>query len=511
MDDSALVTQKPLSERILQSRLGWGIIAFLGLFFLWTLFVHPALFSEWWGADDFNTLEHRGVLVPAKMLTSYFFSSARPIGTLAAISEHVMLSVFPPFTAGLFIRLLQGIAHVAAATLIGTLLVQWTGRKLAMLTVLPFLVWPFGSEATVWMAAFAYPIAALLSVGGLLLLLRAERFFSARTIMGMVLIFLAPFSNQSAGIAAFVTFLILVALSLSDRAKLRSLVRPLAALAIAYLLAVVVQGALLSLFRESRFSGYLPGTQFAHLRSQLYLTYLYLLSAPYLYPLWVRGVHFLLFLLGLIAVFPFFPARTIIQKILGGIAAVGLIAIMFLALRAPTVFTGMDWVSGRTLYIDPLVMTCALCFILQSRLRPAHSAGIVLLLLTALLIGYYPISTVNARENVIVFQNDLKTLQNLEETARAQGTDQLAVAFQPYRSPPPNPYNLRYIDFGENHYSAFRTQIFGPNFIAHFSSLTLLTDRDSIRRCAAACRFKDPPERSIEWMEDPVKALCFCQ
>ncbi len=507
MNEKAPLPEEPLFASVLGNRFRVGFVVFLLFLFLWAFFVWPALSNEWWAVDDYITARPGHL----RFTITSIFTSGRPLYTLWIFFTRTLLDFLPWETAGILVRTAQGSMHALCAVLIGFLLVRFTGRKIAICTVLPFLVWPFGSEPTTWIAAAIYPIGALLSVSGLAVLLRPRLFASWHTLIGMFLLFLAPFANQSAGIAGLVVFCILAALSLRNRERRAVLLRALPILLIAYALAVVTQFTVLTLFQEHRFSGYTPGTVSSHIITQGQLMITYLLTSPYLYPTWLIVVQLMLFLLALIAAFPLSGAHTYRGRIMEGAAVTLLFGTLPLLLRAPTIFTGMDWVSGRTMYLDPLLFTFALCIVLRSRLLPIISTGIVTLFIITLLIGYYPISTVNAREHVTLFNNDVATLRHLETVARQEQVDQLIIAYQPYRTSTFNPYLLRYYNFGDIHHSILRDWQYSFYFMQLYSQeLHLLREEEYVKLCAAACTYKDPPGRSIEFIEKPVRALCFC-
>ncbi|MFH0851952.1 MAG: hypothetical protein V1876_04355 [Candidatus Peregrinibacteria bacterium] len=489
-----------------------AVIVFFLFFALWILFVWPAISHLWWVEDDYSLLTSQadGTFDVMNVMRSIPLSS-RPIHTIWTIVKFAVITHAPSLLgAGVVFRLIQGSIHTLCAVLAGLILARFTERKIAILTVLPFLIWPFGSEATLWTSAAIYPIAACLSLFGILLLIGKKTVSLRRKLIGILLITLAPFANQSACLAGLLVYCMVLALSWNHYEHRSQLLRALPYLLAAYTLAICLNGLMVVQTHDQRVGAFSLPDLPAHAMTQLSLTITYLLTAPFLYPRWLIRVHIVIFAFALIAVFPLSRAKGILKIITGGLVAVLIGFIVLLLLRAPTIYTGMDWVSGRTMYLDPLLFSFALCLILQSRLKPKLSMALVILLLIVLAGTYYPISVANARENVTVYTKDIETLRRLESIAWTENTNRLLIAYLPHRRPSVNPYSVRYYDFGDVHHSVFMTWQYSILFVELYSKqLTLETDPALIQHCVNAC----PKERNPRWIgmiEKPVRALCFC-
>lgn len=489
-----------------------GCVVLLFFFALWVLYFWPAIVNEWWAVDDYYFLVHR--TIEKQNTFAYlinFFRTGRPLSILWIHLIKYYVTNMPLQVAGIAPRLLQGIFHTVCALLIGMIFVRFTRRKSALLTVLPFLLWPFGSEATTWISAVGYPIAALLSILGLMLLISKDRISLVYRLTGILLIALSPFSNQAGCLSGLLVYCILLALSLYDHQHRSALFRILPTVLFSYFVGLVLQSTVLILLQENRFARLTTGGLGDHMLKQFELTFTFLFSNPSLYPSWLVIVHYVFLALALISIFLLSSAPTLWKATIGGFTVILLGCAFLFILRATTIITGIDWVSGRTMYLDPLLFSFALCLILQSRLRPAINTLIVAILLIVLVAGYYPISVSNARENVSVFENDLKTLRHLETLARAEDTDQLLIAYLPFGKPSDNPYSIRYYNFGDIHHTVFRTRLYSIPFVEFFSKeLHLIREPEKIAYCVQSCPNTEQPKRWIGVIEQPVRALCLC-
>ncbi|MDD5055728.1 MAG: hypothetical protein PHZ00_05690 [Candidatus Peribacteraceae bacterium] len=489
------------------SLIRWIGIATL-LLLLWTLYNWPALVHVWWLFDDLVTVP----LYPMSHTLIRSVTQGRPIGIFLFLLNYILMNW--NLTAAFFIlHILQAILHVTAAMLIGKILIHFSRTRAAFIAVLPFLLWPFGNEATLWIAATLYPLAACLSLGGILLLIDNKKVSFRRRLAGMFLISIAPFCVQPASLAGLSVYCIALALSILDRERLSILLRACPYILIAYVLGIAGNAVLPFLLHDSHTLGTDPATALLYQSlPQIVAGLKYLLTHPAFYPQWLVKMHIATLALGIISFVIFPAARTIREYTINTSIVLFLVFSFLFILRLPTILLGLFWFSGRTMYFDPLLLTFALCLVLRSRMAPTFGAIIVSFIVLILAIGYFPISITYAREHVVVFQRDRETLKGLEEIAGRQQIGQLVVAYDPASYPVFNPYSLRYPGFGEVNQSVFTTGWYLPYFLALFSdTLQLQQDPAEQAPCLAVCAQDiNSQRRSVHVLEKPKPAVCLC-
>lgn len=511
MNGTAILPRESWYKRVKRNRIITGLAVFLCMFIVWMIFVYPALFHQWWAQDDFMILVRGEDRYTRAQIISNFFQSSRPLQTIVQwLHNAVLFYTSSDFTAGIVLRLIQGTMHVLCASIAGLILVRFTERKIAFLTVLPFLVWPFSNDATVWVAGTVYPFAALLSLLGTLLLIGKDTSSSLRRFAGMFCIALSPFVNQSSCLAGAVVFCMVLALSRHHREHRSLLLHMLPYFLTAFTVGVLLNIQLTIQAQDQRIiklsvmeipkNTWEPATRGIK----------YLLTTPRLYPPWLTIFQPAIFALALMAIFPLSSAQSIRNKIIGGTVALLLGLSLVFIMRAPTIAIGNYWITERTMYLDPLLFTFAFCLILQSNLKPRINAAVALLLLVILIGAYLPISLTHAHEHVTVYNRDIKELKHLENVAFMEHTNQLLLATTTFRPSSVNPYSIRYT-FGSPSVSIFQSEMFSFFYIKYYSKALLFNTDEAFRKqCADSCPKTDPPSQWIGTLEKPVKAICFC-
>ncbi|MSP12197.1 MAG: hypothetical protein EXR62_04475 [Chloroflexi bacterium] len=112
------------------------------------------------------------------------------------------------------IRLFQGALHVLVGLLVADLLWRETRNRLAYLSIVTFIIWPFNSEAVLWQAANIYPIAAFLGVAGLWIMRRSTRPSTLALIAGISLIVLAMLTGQGSAVIGIVIWVFIIGFGL---------------------------------------------------------------------------------------------------------------------------------------------------------------------------------------------------------------------------------------------------------------------------------------------------------
>lgn len=477
---------------------------------LWISFNWPALHSSWWALDDYSFLDS----MKSRNLIDMFWStlrSGRPFMTLMWVFKIIIMEMMPSFeSANITMRLLQGGTHVAIATIIGITLVRLTGRRLAYWTALPFLLWPFGGGATYWLSAAAYPIAGLLSLVGVLFCMRPEVTLMRRS-FGMGLIMCSIFTNQSAALLGLVFLWMCMLLSVQQRGWRQRFRNPLLSVILTYMAGAGISVALGLALGEPRVTGAsLPGPHALWFLVESSLRFL--LYEPALYPLWMQVLQVAMVIIPvLVLVATAFISRPVPNAFrFASTLLLGMIALAILP-YIPLFLIGLEWLSGRLMYAAPLLFSTTLCMIFQWRLSPRTANAIVVLLLIGLLAGYYPISRTYAEEHIATFENDLRTLRELEGIAAREGVSRIAVATDPQRPSMINPYQLRYSWFDESSASAF-SRWWAANWLITKSSRTLkVIDIETTVACVSFCQSRqDPNPRGSVMLESPWRLLCFC-
>lgn len=487
-----------------------GYVALPLLFFLWLFFYWPAVANEWWINDDIAVLNrcHNGQHILKTIVDNVSLLGIRPFAFFWNNFYAFMVCAVPStFMAGIILRLVQGFLHAVCATLVGSLFVRFSGRKLAWLTVLPFLVWPFASEATFWISAGNYQISGMLSLIGVLLCMRRGK----SEWIGMALIVASSLVNQSGCLLGFVAFWICLILTLYTPGGWRELRRPFFLILAAYAIGGAISVGLTLAFQDRRVTlgTYLDQSSASYLLwSELHL----LLNAPALFPQWLRFVQSAIvlsppILLILIA----FKNRPMPHAVRFATGMVMGIAILIVLPIIPQLVIGMRWFQSRLMYIIPLFFSAALCLIFQLPLRPRITSAIVACLLVTLSVGYFPLARAFSQNYVDNFSNDLATIRQLEQFGRQNGLSAIVTVGAPERKTTVNPYQLRYAWFGDILAPAFKVTWTGQYLIRQRShTLVLLMGVQENEACRSFCTIRGNEERHLEILTSPTRFICFC-
>lgn len=511
MYGTAILPRESWYQRIRSNRIFTGLAVYLCLLIVWVIFVHPALFNEWWSQDDLMTLARGTERYTRTQIINSFARGSRPLQTIVQLlTNAVLFHTSSDFTAGIVLRLIQGTMHVLCASIAGLLLARFTERKIAFLTVLPFLVWPFSHDATIWVSGIIYPLAALLSLLGILLLIGKAESSSARRFAGMFFIALSPFANQSSCLAGGVVFCMALALSRHHREHRSLLLHMLPYVLTAYTVGLALNIQLTTQAQDQRIANFSVTEVPKHMWEPVTRGFKSLLTTPLLYPPWLTIFQPALFAFALIAIFPLSSAQSIRHKMIGGVVVLLLGLSIVCIIRAPAIAIGSTWITERMMYLDPFLFSLAFCLILQAKLKPNINAMVSLLLLTVLIGAFLPISLTHAREHVTVYNRDVEELRRLEHIASQEQTKHLLLVTTKFRSSSVNPYSIRY-SFGSPSVSSFTSEMFSFFFITYYSK-TLVFNSDEVfrKQCADSCPKTSPPSQWTGTLQKPVKAICFC-
>jgi len=358
------------------------------------------------------------------------------------------------------------------------------------LTLLPFMIWAFAGQAALWLAAGIYPLGAMLSMAGLLLLrLPGGRLRSAAWGAGCALIAVAFLTSQVGALSALVIWTIVLMLTALDRRPFpfRRLLREAA-----FMVAGLLMGALLSLWIAQAHGN--PRASLAiDVESKLVflgrLIKLMLFDGRF-YPALLRWAHALSIALAIMAVF----AWGILHRRMG-MAALFRTALALVCLAACLVFpfaatlaVKENWPSWRSMYLGPMFLTA--CWVVSFRVmchRPVQLL-LAIMLVCLVILPHIGIARANTAAMVAVFDRDMHTLKRVEDFAEERGLSKVFVAsYSVTRHVTTwNPYDLAYNHL-QNRSSNFQIGWAAHRFLDRFSWLEP-ADYEGLRAAAVnAC------------------------
>lgn len=209
---------------------------------------------------------------------------------------------------------MQGGLHALVGVLAADLLWRETWRWTVFLSVLPFVLWPFNGEATLWRAAGQYPLAALLGLLGVQAIRRSSEQPTLSSITGPSLIALGVLTNQSAAFAGAVVWVFVVGLIVLSDAQIRikRVRREAIMLVSGYCIGGVASFLIARLVGHPQLASNILGklVYLLHL-NRLFITW------PEFYPPWLSAAHILLLsMLSLVLVRAFREKTWTIQQAL---------------------------------------------------------------------------------------------------------------------------------------------------------------------------------------------------
>lgn len=454
-------------------RPGFIFLATLLVFWLaWYAANWPALKSAWWYMDDFAGVEDLSDSIRAGL------STGRPVSGLWFYT-YALDGGKDRRLANRLLRLGQGGLHALAGALAVIALSRQGTPLVAVAAVLPFVLWPFNGEVTLWRAAGHYPLAACLSLLGLVFIQR-DRLRSLGRVLGAGLIFLAVLTNQVGACAALLVAVIGLSRGVLGNvsAQLRQSAREFG-----WMLPGYVAGAWAS-FLIARAYGpwrvHLAVSVSAKEKFLLQLNQTFLLSD--LYPQLLKIFHLamliapLALLVGHAVVGRRFSASgTLIAA--GGLSAFGILPYL------PVMVVAESWPSWRVMYLAPFTFGAA--WLVGERSVEAWPKVRTLLGIALLVVlgSYVSVSRGNSSEYTRLFKYDLDTLRRLEGFATAAGTRRVFVVTEPSMVKDANPYRLRYW-YADAHQSALLISWSAHPFVRWFSWLRPVEDDPTVRQRA---------------------------
>lgn len=460
--------------------------ALYALFFsVWLFSFWPAISSVWWFADDFWMME-RLQAGESSQIYALAYQAGRPVTSLLFLLHPWAMDMEHPAGA-LTVRLWQGSAHVLTACLLLSVFRRRLSPGPAILCALPFLLWGFNAEATLWFGGIQHVFGALFSVAGYLLVCRGEEKSSLGwKVTGGFFCTAAMLANQNPATACLLLWLWEGTTGCATKETART--QPSAAQSIPphfiftrmghfldllllrtpswpwlrrgfYLVFGLGLGAVISYYLLHRFQYHRSQGEIIWLDKLSFLGELnrYLYLWPEFYPKVLRGTGYA-FLAGIVITVLFLFFRRTEDWLRGISAVIFLLAAAVLPYLANLLIPG-NWPSFRILYLGPMALGCvgAWMFFIW---RNHHVLKILLaLLLISISWHYIWLARQNSPNYPRLYQADLATLRHLEETARTKGVREVLV-LAGEGCPWPfalNPYHIRYF-----HYDAFRSNFHTP-------------------------------------------------
>jgi hypothetical protein len=469
---------------------------FAGYALLWALSHLPALLRPWWFLDDFGIAD-----VFAPLNVEHHLEQGRP-GQLLWMSTFLLDGGPQHGPANMALRLAQGTLHALAATLVAALLWRETGRWATLLSGIPFLLWPYSSEAVLWRAAGQYPAAAVLSLAGLFLL-RTSPPTPGPWVGCAALLAGALLTHQLSAMAGLVVWCLAEGLAiLSPRARpAAGVVREAAALVAGY------GGGALASFAVAWTSAGDPfrldpaASPAARLQLLFDLNLGFFTSGQF-YPPALASLQIALLSLGLTAV-PFLVRRLGLGRAaLVGLALAGGLVAPYAALLP----VAESYVSWRLHYLAPLVLSGAFAVAEAAGVGRALRIG-ALVTLAGLALGYAPLAWRSSAAYPRLFDADLGVLRELERVAAAQGSDAVCVVTAERLEPTTlNPHG---IDFRWGGVKLSALLAAARPFLRWFSPLEMIEEEPILTRCVVACAERVPRGRfAIRVLPDGLPCLC---
>ena len=443
----------------------------LGYGAIWAFVNLPALTEAWWYIDDFWLMEQP---IGSSLWWRFANEAGRPVTTFL-----FMLQVFertPNDVVGnILVRWMQGGLHVISAVVIVAILQRYARFWVAVVSVMPFLLWGFNGEATLWFGGIQHVVGLLFVVFGLLWIqLGVSKGKIGWSVGGGVLCALSILTNQVPASGGIFLWLVTIALRWVERERffaspesdespksVRFSIHPQIRnilLEGIYLVVGLGTGAVISLIMV-KVSGYGRGDMAIDLHNK-FLYYVHvnkvLFFWPQFYPqsLKLAGAGLLvLFIMALV----YAAVKSCVSK-WALFFSLFVVACGTFILHLANLIISMNWPSMRVLYISPLLICAILILCLTLFHKRLLGIGITLFILAVIVVNYGIISYQNAQDFISVYQGDLDTLAQIEDFAQQNNvTNVLVIPKDRVKNVMHyNPYQCQY-NYLDAHRSDFHT------------------------------------------------------
>jgi hypothetical protein len=481
------------------------VLVFITYLLLWSIANWPALRQAWWYCDDFIIGEQISSSA-APVLLKHVLGHGRP-GEGVWFLTFLLDGSSDQGIQNRLLRFVQGGLHALVGVLAADLLWRQTRRWTAFLSALPFILWPFNGEATLWRAAGQYPLAALLGLLGVQAIRRSSEQPNLSCIIGPSLIVLGVLTNQSAAFAGAVVWVFVVGLIVLGEGQIRmSRVRREAImLVMGYCIGGVASFLIVWLVGHPQLASNILGklVYLLHL-NRLFITW------PEFYPPWLSAAHILLLsMLSLVLV------RALREKtwtVRQALLAITFVMTGLVTPYAAIVLVARTWPAWRVMYLAPFLITGAATILAQALATWKVGRTVSLVLVSVILAGYVKMAWINSSEYVKVFKEDLHLLRQLENYAAQEHIQDGAI----YVATSPevqirkwNPYGLEYVH-GDSKIPAFFRSWSAHPFVRRFSWLRPTEDTAIRAQCLDRCFLTMDKTGFRFYKLDATNAICVC-
>jgi hypothetical protein len=508
------MTRQPSQSNLLAR---FAIIAILYVA-IWAAANWPALSQPWWVGDDFS------IAVEYDPLHNY--RHGRPLQNLVHGSLQFETGAAGE-TVNMAAHIIQGVFHCLAAASMAYLLSRRFADKWPFVAMLLFLLWPFNGEAILWRSAGSMPIAAFLSVLGVIAIDAGVS--NGRKLLlglGITLIAAAGLFHQLGAAAGLALLMAFVSTSRSERTG--RLVWEIALTACGYAF-----GAALVLAITAAYSGDANRAEIAT-DAAAKLSYFWQLTSRHLLenlPTSVAALQVGL-AIGLLcmALMTLFARKAALGQRLLRVAAM---FALFVTPVLPVLLVGESPTSARIVYFAPLLLVTSVVLLFQytspsdetahdesdsvmrraTDVRRRHIAHYGLVLLVGYLsVRYMVLAQMNAQDFVTVYSGDVAQLQQLEQNAGAStagASSQIVVANPAGYLRTYDPYKIHFLN-GDAKASVFHVPWSVGKFIEWQSSLTPVVDINVTNQCSSLCqlRAQDQPFYSESLPNSSITCVC---
>ncbi len=462
-----------------------GLLLFAVLYGLWLFSFWPAISSVWWYADDFWMMERR-LAGESSQIYGLAHQAGRPVTALLFLLHSWATDQHHPERA-LAVRLLQGAAHVLTTCLLFHVFRRRLPYGPAILCALPFLLWGFNGEATLWFGGIQHVFGALFSVVGYLLVDRGEKYSSwGWKAAGGGFCACAMLANQNPATACLLLWIWDGLAGWETEERNRPAQEQLPEIPPHFIFAKIGRhldllflrkkawpwlgrgwsllcglglGAIISYYLLYRFQYHRSQGQIVWLDKLAFVVELnrYIFLWPEFYPKVLRmsGYAFLA-AIATTMLFLFLTRPREWWRITS--AVLFLLAAAVLPYLANLLIPG-NWPSFRILYLGPMAVGCVGAWLFLFWRNRIFCQIVLSVLLFSINWHYVWLARHNAPNYPKLYQADLATLRQIEEAARTKEIREVLVLAGegcpwPFEL---NPYGIRYY-----HYDAFRSNFHTP-------------------------------------------------
>ncbi len=392
--------------------------AFAVFWLIWAIGRWPQWTGGIWLADDFNVWEFSfwnltlGGARQGRWLNGAWYS----LYHLAPPPDH---------TFAWLLRLIQGALHAGASTIMLVLLVRPLGWVGAAFSVLLFHSWAFHSEAVIWMAGSTYPLAALLSLGGVALIVsgRGQRWPVA--LSGAVLIAASVHSNQAPALIGgcfWVLWLVFRSLAPDQAIQWKPLIRQAVWIGGGYFVGALISVVTMKLLAGDRLSEtILLSEKWQQWGVMLHRLWWF----PEVYPRSLQWAHALLIGLSLATWLTASLRRRI--TLWQSLSLVGLALFLSIAPFLANLAAPESYIPVRVFYGGTLIWVGLAGWLFSLGRQLPLLNWVALGLLGSILGWNWLLGAREAREYVELHAMDLNSLRELEAFAAEHGTNEVLV------------------------------------------------------------------------------------